>query len=152
MDGVYKIIKKHVKSRNYDHDVFALKYKFPIFHFWKEFPVYFESEYVLKDFVEHANIFDFHFWAFHNNSSFINFSYKYKSFKKDYIIKLSSLWQALDHCIFRDGISDFIVGDLHQESTMYWGRTLSMAFNKFYNATKTGITDIEEKTYKLTCE
>lgn len=58
-----KIIKKHLKTNNFDSDVYILNYQISIFgiKIWREFPIYFCREDILKDFIETAYIFDFKF-------------------------------------------------------------------------------------------
>ena len=62
-----KIVKKHLKTNKFDTDIYILNYQISILgiKIWREFPIYFCNEEILKDFIESAYIFDFKFsWVF----------------------------------------------------------------------------------------
>ena len=73
-----KIIKKHLKTNSFDRDVYILNYQVSFFNIkiWREFPIYFCDEEVLKDFIETSYIFDFKFsWIFKCSINYDDFRY-----------------------------------------------------------------------------
>ena len=141
-----KIVKKHLMCRNFDEDVFILYYRFPVLHFWKEFPIYFTKEDILKDFAENAYIFKFRFFDLCGTSYL---SYRYflcNGFK----ITLSSMTDVIGHLVFDNGSYFTIKETLDEDSSpRYLGNKLSEAYEKYLNAPRMGLSDkIEEKIYK----
>lgn len=134
-------------SRNFDEDVFILYYRFPILHFWKEFPVYFTKEDILKDFAENAYIFNFRFFDMQGKSNYATYRY----FLCDgFKIALNSMSEVIGHLVF-DNSSYFAIKETLDEdsSPRYLGSKLSEAYEKYINAPRMGLSDkIEEKIYK----
>lgn len=152
-----KIIKKHLHYNSFNEDVYILQYKHSIFNieYWKEFPVYFIDETILKDFIENAFIFNFKFNKFKNNDSLFYNRYKYSG--KKYDILISTLNKISKYHIFCKQSEFKIVED----SNKIWsdnnvngkGKLLSYAYENFISQHPTGLSDIiEEKTYKLVQE
>ena len=153
-DKQYKIIKKHLKTRDFDSDVYILKYRFPIFHFCAEYPIYFTNENILKDFVESAYLFNFNFVFLHDKSNYIGTEHCIRCFKRGFNIYLSTK-KVIHNYILEDWTNNFTILETEYENDAprYYGKKLSDAYNAYINSTRVGLSEsLEEKIYKLTCE
>lgn len=153
-DKQYKIVKKHLKARDFDSDVYILKYRFPILHFWAEYPIYFTNEDILKDFIESAYIFNFNFVILHSSENCVGTEHYIRCFKKGFNIYLSTK-KVLYNYVLENWSSNFTIVETEYESEAprYHGKKLSEAYNAYLKSTRVGLSEsLEEKMYKLTCE
>lgn len=153
-DKQYKIIKKHLKTRDFDSDIYILEYKFPILHFWTEFPIYFTNENILKDFIELSYLFNFNFVFLHDNSDFVKTEQYIRCWKRGFNIYLSTI-KVIHNYILGDWSTNFTIVETEYESDAprYHGKKLSDAYNAYLKSTRVGLSEsLEEKAYKLTSE
>ena len=149
-----KIIKKHLSCSEYDKDVYILKYKLNILHYWnvwKEFPIYFEDENVLKDFIKTSYIFEHKF----NNITEGAYMLSKYIYVDDYVFKVyfRHLNCKLQHYIFDNNSRFYIYEELYGDEIWHSGKTLSTAYSKYYKGSRIGLSEtLEEKTYKLTLD
>ena len=152
-----KIIKKHLKTNNFDSDIYILNYQISLFRIkiWREFPIYFCDEKILKDFIETAYIFNFRFsWIFECSINFDDFEYCIET--KNFKIYFRSILTVMGkYNVFSD-ISDFVIKENKNEkyAPIYANQNLSATYELYINATyKNGLSEpLEEKIYKLTLE
>lgn len=152
-----KIIKKHLKTNNFDSDVYILNYQISIFgiKIWREFPIYFCREDILKDFIETAYIFNFKFSCIYKCS--INFDdFRYYIETKNFTIYFRSTLTVMGKYDIFYKFSDFVIKENKNEeyAPTYENINLSVAYG-LYNSTtyKNGLSEpLEEKIYKLTLE
>lgn len=149
-----KIIKKHLKTNNFDSDVYILNYQVSFFNIkiWREFPIYFCNEDILKDFIENAYIFNFKFSWIHKCS--VNFAdFRYYIETKNFIIYFRGILTVMGEYEVFCKFSDFVIKENKNEkyAPAYASRNLSIAYRSYNNATyKNGLSEpLEEKTYKL---
>ncbi len=152
-----KIIKKHLKTNNFDSDVYILNYQISIFgiKIWREFPIYFCREDILKDFIETAYIFNFKFSCIYKCS--INFDdFRYYIETKNFTIYFRSTLTVMGKYDVFYKFSDFVIKENKNEeyAPTYENINLSVAYGLYNNATyKNGLSEpLEEKIYKLTLE
>ena len=148
-----KIIKKHLKTNNFNSNVYILKYQVSFFNIkiWREFPIYFYNEDILKDFIETAYIFDFKFsWI---SKCSINYNcYNYCIETKNFTIYFRSTLTVMGKYIVFYNFSDFVIKENKNEeyAPEYASRNLSVAYGLYNNDVKYGLSEpLEEKTYKL---
>lgn len=150
-----KIIKKHLKTNDFNSDIFILNYQVSIFgiKIWREFPIYFYNEDILKDFIETAYIFDFKFsWIFKCSANFDDFRYYIEI--ENFTIYFRSILTVMGEYDVFCGISDFVIKEKTNEeyAPQYTSPILSVAYGLYNTNTtyKTGLSEpLEEKTYKL---
>lgn len=151
-----KIIKKHLKTNDFDNDVYILNYQMSIFgiKIWREFPIYFCNEDILKDFIETAYIFDFKFSRVSECSVFDNLYFDYGIETKNFTIYFKDLLVVMGKYDIFSGISDFIIKENKKYAPSYTSEYLSIAYGLYNNATyKNGLSEsLEEKTYILMLE
>lgn len=152
-----KIIKKHLKTKNFDSDVYILKYQVSFFNIkiWREFPIYFCDEEILKDFIETAYIFDFKFsWIFKCSINYDDFRYYIET--KNFTIYFRSLLVVMGKYDVFYKFSDFVIKENKNKeyAPTYANTNLSVAYGSYNNARyKNGLSEpLEEKTYKLALE
>lgn len=152
-----KIIKKHLKTRDFDSDVYILNYQISIFgiKIWREFPIYFCNEEILKDFIETAYIFNFKFSLIFRCS--INFNdFRYGIETKNFTIYFRDLLVVMGKYNVFYKYSDFVIKENKNEqyAPTYISTYLSEAYGSYNSATyKNGLSKpLEEKTYKLALE
>ena len=151
-----KIIKKHLKADDFNSDVYILNYQISIFgiKIWREFPIYFYDEKILKDFIETAYIFNFRFsWIFECSINFDDFEYCIET--KNFKIYFRSILTVMGkYNVFSD-ISDFVIKENKNEeyAPIYANQNLSVAYKSYINTTyKNGLSEPLEETYNLTLE
>lgn len=149
-----KIIKKHLKTNSFDKDVYILKYQVSFFNIeiWREFPIYFCDEEILKDFIETAYIFNFKFSCIYKCS--INYDdFRYFIETENFTIYFRNLLVVMGKYNVFCGFSDFVIKDNKNEEYVptYASTNLSEAYRSYNSATyKTGLSEpLEEKIYKL---
>ena len=151
-----KIIKKHLKTNSFDKDVYILNYQISIFKIkiWREFPIYFCDEEVLKDFIETSYIFDFKFsWVFKCSINYDDFRYFIET--KNFTIYFRNLLVVMGKYNVFCGFFFFVIKDNKNEeyAPKYASTNLSVAYGLYINDTKYGLSEsLEEKIYKLTLE
>ena len=144
MNSNIKIVKRHLVGENFDDDVYTAYYQIPILKIWKEFPIFFTNENVLKDFIQseeftknkivHSGFFSDHKWM------------RFKSFK----LNMRCLRNVLNYSIFVNGSYFSIEDKKDNECKRYIGLTFSEARKKFMFRNKLGLSEpIEEKFYAL---
>jgi len=152
MNKQYKIIKKHLKNAEFDDDVYVLNYRFPIFHFWKEYPVYFVNKDVLIDFIENSYIFNFSFWNIFNCSNAWRYRFVIHCRKKGFNIYLNPTTVLGYHILKNDFLHNFTIIETHfyDEAPRYHGGKLSEAYNEYLESVRIGMSKpLEEKVYEL---
>lgn len=150
-----KIIRKHLKTNDFDNDVYILNYQMSIFgiKIWREFPIYFCNEDILKDFIETAYIFDFKFSQVSECSFFDNYYFDYYIKTKNFTIYFKDLLVVMGKYKIFSGISDFIIKENKKYAPRYTSEYLSIAYRLYINDIKYGLSEsLEEKTYKLMLE
>jgi len=151
-----KIIKKHLKTNSFDNDVYILNYQISIFgiKIWREFPIYFYREDILKDFIETAYIFDFKFsWIFKCSTNFDAFTYYIET--KNFTIYFRNTLVVMGKYDIFNNFSDFVIKENKNEeyAPRYASRNLSVAYGLYNNDSKYGLSEpLDEKTYKLKLE
>ncbi len=151
-----KIIKKHLKTNDFNSDIYILNYQVSIFgiKIWREFPIYFRDEEILKDFIETAYIFDFDFsWIFKCSINIDDFSYCIKT--RNFTIYFGNTLVVMGKYDVFCGISDFVIKENNNEeyAPKYASSMLSVAYRLYINDIKYGLSEpLEEKTYKLALE
>ena len=126
-----KIIKKHLKTNDFNSDIFILNYQISIFgiKIWREFPIYFCDEKILKDFVETAYIFDFEFsWIFECSINTDDFSYCIET--RNFTIYFRNTLVVMGKYDVFCGISDFIIKENNNEeyAPKYASSMISVAY------------------------
>lgn len=152
-----KIIKKHLKTNDFDSDVYILKYQVSFFNIkiWREFPIYFCREDILKDFVETAYIFNFKFSSIFNCP--LNFDdFRYGIETKNFTIYFRSTLTVMGKYDVFYKYSDFVIKENKNEkyAPKYESIYLSVAYGSYNSEIyKNGLSEpLEEKTYKLALE
>ena len=152
-----KIIKKHLKTNDFDSDVYILNYQVSFFNIkiWREFPIYFCRENILKDFIEIAYIFNFKFSRiFECSFNFDDFRYGIKTKNFTIYFRSTSTVMGKYNVFYR--FSDFVIKENKNEeyAPIYASINLSAAYKSYINKTyKNGLSEsLEEKTYKLKLE
>ena len=152
-----KIIKKHLKTNDFDSDVYILNYQISIFgiKIWREFPIYFCREDILKDFIETAYIFNFKFsWIFKCSINFDDFRYAIET--KNFTIYFRSTLTVMGKYDVFCRFSDFVIKNNKDEeyAPAYASLDLSVAYSSYIcDSYKIGLSEpLEEKTYKLNLE
>ena len=157
--NLIKIIKKHLKTNNFDKDVYILKYQVSFFNIkiWREFPIYFCDENILKDFIETAYIFDFKFsQIFKCSLNFEYFNYYIKTKNFTIYFRFILIEMGKYNIFYNYHYSDFVIKENKNKNyaPIYANEKLSIAYESYSNATyKNGLSEpLEEKTYKLVLE
>lgn len=152
-----KIIKKHLKTNSFDKDVYILNYQISIFgiKIWREFPIYFCDEDLLKDFIETAYIFNFKFSDLFKCS--INYDdFRYYIETKNFTIYFRSTLTVMGKYNVFYNFSDFVIKENENEdyAPIYANKQLSIAYESYNNDVfNYGLSEpLEEKTYKLTLD
>jgi hypothetical protein len=152
-----KIIKKHLKTNDFDSDVYILNYQISIFgiKIWREFPIYFCREDILKDFIETAYIFNFKFSSIFSCS--LNFDdFRYGIETKNFTIYFKSTLTVMGKYVVFYKYSDFVIKENKNEeyAPKYESIYLSVAYGSYNSEIyKNGLSEsLEEKTYKLALE
>lgn len=152
-----KIIKKHLKTNNFDEDVYILNYQISIFgiEIWREFPIYFYNEEILKDFIKTAYIFDFNFsWIYQCSANYECYSHYIET--KNFRIYFRNILVVMGKYDIFYNFSDFVIKENKNEEYMpeYASTNLSEAYRSYNSATyKNGLSEpLEEKIYKLALE
>lgn len=151
-----KIIKKHLKTNNFDSDVYILNYQVSFFNIkiWREFPIYFCAEEILKDFIKTAYIFDFKFSQIFICSA--NYEcYTHYIETKNFTIYFRNTSVIMGKYHIFNYYSDFVIKENKNEeyAPKYASRNLSVAYGKYNNDVKYGLSEpLEEKIYKLKLE
>ena len=151
-----KIIKKHLKTNNFNSDVYILNYQVSFFNIkiWREFPIYFCREDILKDFIETAYIFNFKFyslcWCTPNYQC-----YNHYIESKNFTIYFRNISKIMGKYYIFTECSDFVIKENKNEdyAPIYANKNLSVAYGLYNNDIKYGLSEpLEEKTYKLALE
>ena len=152
-----KIIKKHLKTNDFNSDVYILNYQVSFFNIkiWREFPIYFYNEDILKDFIETSYIFDFKFsWVFKHSVNYECYSHYIET--ENFTIYFRSTLTVMGKYHVFYNFSDFVIKENENEdyAPTYANKKLSVAYGLYNNATyKNGLSEpLEEKIYKLTLE
>ena len=152
-----KIIKKHLKDgRNIDDDVFILQYKAKTLfgkEKWKEFPIMFIEERVLKDFIETAYIFDFDFGRITRELALNDTKY-YKTFRIGcndcYLHFLDIYISDCGYKIFGLASKLCITEYKYDDKPKWKGKLLSNLYDWYKSDTNIGLSKVlEEKEYKI---
>ena len=122
---------------------------------WREFPIYFYNEDILKDFIETAYIFNFKFsWIFKCSINYDDFRYGIET--KNFTIYFRGLLTVMGKYNIFYNFSDFVIKENKNEeyAPEYASRNLSVAYGSYISETyKNGLSaPLEEKIYKLALE
>ena len=148
-----KIVKKKLTGSDYSSDIFILKYLKPTWlglrKKWVDFPICFQNEYTLKDFIKNSYIFNHNFQKI-ESSDHVSLKYIKTS---QFVIRINNLVRCLGYTIFADYSYFSIVEEVSNEIKRYPGDLLSDAYKKYLEGTRLGSSDIlEEKMYMLVQE